>query len=44
MYTYHDADGNEYLLLEALSDYQKDKKVKPIADHEISVRGEPIIS
>ena len=42
MYTQYDADGNEYLLLDALVDYLKDNKVIFLPEQQTSIQGRPI--
>ena len=41
MYTPCNADGNEYLLLDALVDYQKDKKAISLSNQQIRLQDRP---
>ena len=42
MYTQCDADGNGYLLLDALVDYHKDNKAVFLTEQHSSIRGRPV--
>ena len=42
MYAQCNADGNEYLLLDVLVDYQKDDKAISLSDQQITVQGKPV--
>ena len=42
MYAQCDADGNQYLLLDALVDYLKDNKAIPLTEQQISIWGRPV--
>ena len=42
MYAQCDADGNEYLLLDALVDYQKDNKAISITEQQTSIWDRPV--
>ena len=43
MYAQCDADGNEYLLLDVLVDYNKDTKAIPLTDQHPSIWGRPVM-
>ena len=43
IYSQCDADGNEYLLLDALVDYQKDNKAISLTDQQIIVWDRPVV-
>ena len=42
MYAQYNSEGNEYLLLEALINYQKDIKKIPLSDQQSTVQGRPV--
>ena len=42
MYTQCDADGNEYLLLDALVDYHRDNEAISPTDKQITMQGRPV--
>ena len=42
MYAQSDADGNEYLILDLLIDYEKDNNTISLSDQEISAQGRPV--
>ena len=42
MYAECDADGNEYLLLDALFDYQKDIKAISLTEQQTNIEGRPV--
>ena len=42
MYAQCDTEGNEYSLLDALVDYQKDNKAISLSDQQTIVRGTPV--
>ena len=42
MHTHCNAVGNEYLLLDALIDYQKDNKAISLTGHKMTVQGRPV--
>ena len=42
MYAWCDADGNEYLILDALVDYHKDNKVISLSDQQTTVQGRSV--
>ena len=42
MYSQCNAEGNEYQLLDALVDYQKDNKAISLSDQQITVQGKQV--
>ena len=43
MYVQCEKDGNEYLLLDVLVDYQKDKKAISLSDQQITCLQRPVM-
>ena len=43
MYTHCDVDGNEYLLLDFLIDYQFNENMISLVDQMMSMQGRPVI-